>query len=64
MSRTILHALQGAIGFLTKDATPARLRRAIHAAAAGQTALDHAVQQPLLAAALAGAQARTPTTAT
>lgn len=44
----------GARGYLTKDAGAAEIARAVHAAAAGQTLLDPAVQQRLLAAASAG----------
>jgi len=52
---SILGALQaGARGYLTKDAGAAEIDRAVHAAAAGQTLLDPAVQQRLLAAAAAG----------
>ncbi len=52
---SILSALQaGARGYLTKDAGAAEIARAVHAAAAGQTVLDPAVQQRLLAAAAAG----------
>jgi len=52
---SILAALQaGARGYLTKDAGAAEIARAVHAAAAGQTLLDPAVQQRLLAAASAG----------
>jgi DNA-binding NarL/FixJ family response regulator len=48
---SILGALQaGARGYLTKDAGAAEIARAVHAAAAGQTLLDPAVQQRLLAA--------------
>jgi DNA-binding NarL/FixJ family response regulator len=48
----ILAALQaGAIGYLTKNARPADIRRAIEAAAAGQTVLDPPVHARLLAAA-------------
>ena len=50
---SVLTALQaGALGYLTKDATQTQLRNAIHAAAAGQSVLDDAVRQRLLAAAL------------
>jgi DNA-binding NarL/FixJ family response regulator len=52
---SILGALQaGARGYLTKDAGAAEIARAVHAAAAGQTLLDPAVQQRLLAAATDG----------
>ncbi len=52
---SILGALQaGARGYLTKDAGAAEIARAVHAAAAGQTLLDPAVQARLLAAAAAG----------
>jgi DNA-binding NarL/FixJ family response regulator len=52
---SILGALQaGARGYLTKDAGAAEIARAVHAAAAGQTLLDPAVQQRLLAAAADG----------
>jgi DNA-binding NarL/FixJ family response regulator len=52
---SILSALQaGARGYLTKDAGGAEIARAVHAAAAGQTLLDPAVQQRLLSAATAG----------
>lgn len=52
---SILGALQaGARGYLTKDAGAAEIARAIHAAAAGQSLLDPAVQQRLLVAAAAG----------
>ena len=52
---SILGALQaGARGYLTKDAGGAEIARAVHAAAAGQTLLDPAVQQRLLSAATAG----------
>jgi DNA-binding NarL/FixJ family response regulator len=52
---SILGALQaGARGYLTKDAGADEIARAIHAAAAGQTLLDPAVQQRLLSAAAAG----------
>jgi DNA-binding NarL/FixJ family response regulator len=52
---SILSALQaGARGYLTKDAGAAEIARAVHAAAAGQTLLDSAVQQRLLAAAAVG----------
>jgi len=50
---SILGALQaGARGYLTKDAGAAEIARAVHAAAAGQTLLDPAVQQRLIAAGL------------
>jgi len=52
---SILGALQaGARGYLTKDAGVAEIARAVHAAAAGQTLLDPAVQERLLAAAADG----------
>jgi DNA-binding NarL/FixJ family response regulator len=41
----------GAIGFLTKDAGRDDIRRAIEAAAAGQSTLDHSVQARLVAVA-------------
>ena len=48
----ILAALQaGATGYLTKNARPADIRRAIEAAAAGQTLLDPEVHARLLAVA-------------
>ncbi|HXP99645.1 MAG TPA: response regulator transcription factor [Solirubrobacteraceae bacterium] len=52
---SIFGALQaGARGYLTKDAGAAEIARAVHAAAAGQTLLDPAIQQRLLIAAAAG----------
>lgn len=52
---SIFGALQaGARGYLTKDAGAAEIARAVHAAAAGQTLLDPAIQQRLLVAASAG----------
>lgn len=52
---SILGALQaGARGYLTKDAGAAEISRAVQAAAAGQTLLDPAVQERLLAAAADG----------
>jgi DNA-binding NarL/FixJ family response regulator len=45
----------GASGYLTKDATRDDIRRALEAAAAGQTVLDPAVQSSLVRAAAAGA---------
>lgn len=45
----------GASGYLTKDATRDDIRRALEAAAAGQTVLDPAVQASLVRAATAGA---------
>jgi DNA-binding NarL/FixJ family response regulator len=50
-------ALQaGASGYLTKDASAEEIERAIRAVAAGQTYLDPAVQQRLVAAALDAAR--------
>jgi DNA-binding NarL/FixJ family response regulator len=50
---SIIAALQaGALGYLTKDATRAKIGRAVLAAAAGQAVLDPAVQQRLLSAAV------------
>jgi DNA-binding NarL/FixJ family response regulator len=52
---SIFGALQaGARGYLTKDAGAAEIARAVHAAAAGQSLLDPAIQQRLLLAAAAG----------
>lgn len=45
----------GASGYLTKDATRDDIRRALEAAAAGQTVLDPSVQASLVRAAAAGA---------
>jgi DNA-binding NarL/FixJ family response regulator len=57
---SILAALSaGASGYLTKDATRDDIRRALEAAAAGQTVLDPAVRSALIQAAQAGAQTRT-----
>ncbi len=51
---SVLGALQaGAIGFLTKDAGREDIRRALEAAAAGQSLLDPAVQAKLVAFAAA-----------
>lgn len=48
---SILAALNaGARSYLTKDATRADIARALHAAAAGQSVFDHAVQTTLLQA--------------
>ena len=44
----------GARGYLTKDATAEEIERAIRAVAEGHTHLDAAIQQRLVAAALAG----------
>lgn len=53
---SILSALSaGATGYLTKDATRDDIRRAIEAAAAGQSILDPAAQSTLLQAARANA---------
>ena len=58
---SILAALSaGASGYLTKDATRDDIRRALEAAAAGQSVLDPAVQNVLLEAARAGAKAQRP----
>ena len=58
---SILAALTaGASGYLTKDATRDDIRRALEAAAAGQSVLDPAVQNVLLEAARAGARAQRP----
>ncbi len=60
---SIIGALSaGAVGYLTKDATRDDIRRAIEAAAAGQSLLDPAVQASLLKAAQAssGRPARLP----
>ena len=52
---SIMAALSaGASGYLTKDATRDDIRRALEAAAAGQSLLDPAVQSVLLEAAKAG----------
>ena len=52
---SIIGALSaGAVGYLTKDATREDIRRALEAAAAGQSVLDPAVQASLLKAAQAG----------
>lgn len=49
---SIIEALSaGAVGYLTKDATRDDIRRALEAAAAGQSVLDPAVQASLLKAA-------------
>ena len=49
---SIIGALSaGAVGYLTKDATHDDIRRALEAAAAGQSVLDPAVQASLLKAA-------------
>ena len=54
---SILAALSaGATGYLTKDATRDDIRRALEAAAAGQSVLDPAAQAVLLEAARAGAR--------
>jgi len=51
---SIIGALSaGAVGYLTKDATRDDIRRALEAAAAGQSVLDPAVQASLLKAAQA-----------
>jgi len=51
---SIIGALSaGAVGYLTKDATRDDIRRALEAAAAGQSVLDPAVQASLLKAATA-----------
>lgn len=56
---SILAALSaGASGYLTKDATRDDIRRAIEAAAAGQSVLDPAVQNVLIEAARTGARSR------
>jgi DNA-binding NarL/FixJ family response regulator len=56
---SILAALSaGASGYLTKDATRDDIRRALEAAAAGQTVLDPSVHASLIRAAQAGAQSR------
>src|SRR5271165_4406580 len=53
---SIIAALSaGAVGYLTKDASRDDIRRAIEAAAAGQSVLDTAVQASLLKAARASA---------
>ncbi len=53
---SIIAALSaGASGYLTKDATRDDIRRALEAAAAGQTVLDPSVQASLLRAAVGGA---------
>ena len=55
---SIITALSaGAMGYLTKDATREDIRRALEAAAAGQSVLDPAAQAALLGAARAGAPA-------
>jgi DNA-binding NarL/FixJ family response regulator len=55
---SIVEALSaGAAGYLTKDATRDDIRRALEAAAGGQSVLDPAVQARLLEAARAGVQA-------
>ena len=52
---SIITALSaGAMGYLTKDATREDIRRALEAAAAGQSVLDPAAQAALLDAARAG----------
>ncbi|GAA3513793.1 hypothetical protein GCM10022220_61550 [Actinocatenispora rupis] len=43
--------IAGAVGYMTKAATGDEIGRAVHAAAAGQTVMDLAVQRKLLAAA-------------
>jgi DNA-binding NarL/FixJ family response regulator len=54
--QSIIAALSaGATGYLTKDATRDDIRRALEAAAAGQSVLDPAVQAKLIQAAQAGA---------
>jgi DNA-binding NarL/FixJ family response regulator len=59
---SILQALRaGARGFLTKDAGRSEIARAIEAAVAGQSVLDTAVQERLLAA--AGTREQLPTAA-
>jgi DNA-binding NarL/FixJ family response regulator len=59
---SIITALSaGAVGFLTKDATREDIRRALEAAAAGQSVLDPAAQAALVDAARAGASAGAPT---
>ena len=51
----ILGALRaGALGYLTKDAGRVQIAQAVRAAAAGQSVLDPAVQQKLVAAAIDG----------
>ena len=56
---SIIAALSaGASGYLTKDATRDDIRRALEAAAAGQTVLDPAAQSALVEAARAGAGSR------
>ena len=58
---SIMAALSaGASGYLTKDATRDDIRRALEAAAAGQSLLDPAVQTVLLEAARAGARTAGP----
>ena len=58
---SVLQALQaGARGYLTKDAGRAEIGRAIQAVAAGQTLLEPAIQERLLAAATTGSAARRP----
>lgn len=57
--QSLFSALQaGARGYLTKDASAEEIERAIRAVAAGQTHLDPAVQQRLVAAALDAHPAR------
>jgi DNA-binding NarL/FixJ family response regulator len=52
---SIITALSaGAVGYLTKDATREDIRRALEAAAAGQSVLDPAAQAALVDAARAG----------
>jgi DNA-binding NarL/FixJ family response regulator len=55
---SILDAMDaGALGYLTKDAGRAEIARALHAAAAGQSVLDPAVAERLLAVARGGTEA-------
>jgi len=59
---SIITALSaGAVGYLTKDATREDIRRALEAAAAGQSVLDPAAQAALVDAARAGASGSPPT---
>ncbi len=58
---SIITALSaGAVGYLTKDATREDIRRALEAAAAGQSVLDPAAQAALVDAARGGASAGRP----
>jgi DNA-binding NarL/FixJ family response regulator len=59
---SVLAALRaGARGYLTKDAGRADIARALHAAASGQSVLDHNVQSALLRAAAPPSEPQLPT---